>query len=90
MRDGAPETQIPTGPLDRAGAGPLVEGKLRLKLEVSYDYLVWPHSHMTKPQDGPASHSPWQLRPLGASLYPEEGQLHWKLPGTLMQRYEQM
>lgn len=31
-------------------------------------------------------HSPWQFRPLGASLYPEEGQLHWKLPGKLMQR----
>lgn len=30
--------------------------------------------------------SPWQLRPLGASLYPDEGQLHWKLPGMLMQR----
>lgn len=35
---------------------------------------------------GTARRSPWQLRPLGASLYPDEGQLHWKLPGMLMQR----
>lgn len=30
--------------------------------------------------------SPWQLRPLGASLYPDGGQLHWKLPAMLTQR----
>lgn len=44
-----------------------------------------------EPQDGlretrGSTCSPWQLRPLGASLYPVEGQLHWKLPGMLMQR----
>lgn len=41
--------------------------------------------HSLSSPGSPAS-SPWQLRPLGASRYPDEGQLHWKLPGTLMQR----
>ena len=35
---------------------------------------------------GRPQRSPWQLRPLGASLYPDGGQVHWKLPGMLMQR----
>lgn len=44
-----------------------------------------PSKHGLSDPGSPAS-SPWQLRPLGASLYPDEGQLHWKLPGMLMQR----
>lgn len=44
-----------------------------------------PPEHGLSSPGSPAS-SPWQLRPLGASRYPDEGQLHWKLPGTLMQR----
>lgn len=53
--------------------------------------MVWPgqpqhQSPKRAPRPQSPAHSPWQLRPLGASLYPVGGQLHWKLPGKLMQR----